>query len=808
MPKVGGGQGAAGQGGLLARLPVSAQSLVGQDPLEKLKPYIFHGVDLQLPQGSSNAIGTCPFCGREGKFRVLVSTGQWNCVVCRTGTYKGGGNAYTFLRLLWEQSISLLEENSPKYSLLAQHRKLLSPSTLRKWGVVESSLTAEWLVPGFGRDEKSGQPSLRQLYRYVQDTKSGKWSLLATAGLPHQVFGLPLLTAKTKGKTQEIEICEGPWDGMTLWEALRQSGDNSRQVLAVPGSNSFSESWLPIFEGAKCCLMYDSDHPKLLCRKCKKSYSMVEHKACPTCGVEGTPPIVQPAGYLGMQRVSRKLLHSRTPPREVCYLKWGENGYRKDKPSGYDVRDFLSEGKGLSGRSARLKLLTARVEPIPEEWKDQGRSNGIVLPPGSAFTSPPGTNGTVDSVSRFIEIKPCHSWAELVNTWRKPMKWTEGLDRALSVMLSCVISTKIVGDPLWMKILGPAGCGKSVLCEALSTNRTYIAPVSSLTGFYSGYKTDRKGEEDNGLIPKIQGKTMVTKDGDTLLQLGSGLSKVLAQARDLYDGTAQTHYGNQMGRAYSGVRMTWLLCGTSSLRQIDQSELGERFLDCVIMEEIDPELEDEILWRLANRADRGMSHIADGKIQTQYSPEMVKAMELTGGYVQYLRENAQQLLSSISATELMLRKCITYGKFVAYIRARPSARQDESAERELATRLVSQHVRLAKCLAAVLGRKSLDEEVMRRVRQTALDTARGKTLEICHYLAKSSEMGVETRALSIYLGEDEVKLRQLLRFLRKIGAAEIYTPTLGRGIRGKSKWRLTARLREIYWKVYSQGGPK
>jgi len=56
---------------------------------------------------------------------------------------------------------------------------------------------------------------------------------------------------------------------------------------------------------------------------------------------------------------------------------------------------------------------------------------------------------------------------------------------------------------------------------------------------------------------------------------------------------------------------------------------------------------------------------------------------------------------------------LSLGKFVSYMRARPSDRQDELAEREFAARLVSQFARLAAFLCVVMNRTSVDDEVMR-----------------------------------------------------------------------------------------------
>ena len=62
------------------------------DVPEKLRPYTFHGVELDW-HGKEDAIGDCPFCGRERKFRVNVKTGLFRCLVCSEGSAKGGGNS-------------------------------------------------------------------------------------------------------------------------------------------------------------------------------------------------------------------------------------------------------------------------------------------------------------------------------------------------------------------------------------------------------------------------------------------------------------------------------------------------------------------------------------------------------------------------------------------------------------------------------------------------------------------------------------------------------------------------------------------
>lgn len=435
--------------------------------------------------------------------------------------------------------------------------------------------------------------------------------------------------------------------------------------------------------------------------------------------------------------------------------------------------------------SQRLKELLGLLYPAPSEWLKTS-SNGHN-----------GSNSKTTGEGGGLECTPCSNYTLIVGAWEKAVKWTPGLDHAMAAMLAAVASTRTLGDQLWLKVIGPASCGKSTLCEAISLNKTYVYSKSTIRGFHSGYKTDGGGDgEDNSMIPSINGKTLVTKDGDTLLQ-SPNLSQILSEARDLYDCTSRTHYRNKMGKDYEGIRMTWLLCGTNSLKTIDQSELGERFLDVVIMDGIDDALEDEILVMAADQADRGLSLEADENTSTHYDPALATAMQLTGGYVNWLRENATNVLSTITMSHWAKNKCAKLGKFIAHMRARPSIRQEEVAEREFAARLVKQLVRLAKCLALVLNKRDVDAEVIARVRQVALDTSRGKTLAMASHLYDKPE-GMHASTMSMYVSLPEEKTKALLRFLKVIGVTELYEPDPVGGIKQKPRWRLTKRMFNLY----------
>lgn len=432
----------------------------------------------------------------------------------------------------------------------------------------------------------------------------------------------------------------------------------------------------------------------------------------------------------------------------------------------------------LASRIRRLGELLALVTVVPLEWLREPSS------------------GSGENVLKPVE---CRSYVKLVESWEEALEWSPGLDKALSVMLASITSTKSVGEQLWIKLLGPASCGKSTLSESVSVARKYVYPKDTFTGLTSGYQTDADGSENLSLADKLKNKTLIITDGDTLLQLPN-LGQVLSQLRAFYSRNIRSQYKNKMSHDHEGISTTIIICGTNSLKKLDTSELGERFLDCVIMDRIDEDLEEDVLWRVADRADENMGIEADGKVENQYEPELVTAMQLTGGYVEYLRENATELLKGVTISRKYKKSCIRLGQFIAYMRARPAGRGQEKSEREFGARLVNQLVRLAKCLAVVLNKSEVDDKVINRVREVSLDTARGQTLEMAAHLYDMNKTGSEVIGVALAISRGPASTAKLLWFLREIGVVD-RSRKKTKGVTQTWKWRLTDTLYKLYEEV-------
>ena len=297
--------------------------LVKEEP-EGLRVYSFHGLDLQSASNGNESIGTCPFCGREGKFYINVTSSKFRCVVCNHS-----GNQYVFLREL--HKISLQHTQDDDWKELAENRKLIDYTSLKDWGVCKSAITDKWLVPGFNAEGK-----LNNLYRYDYNSASKRMMLYLTPTLGHQLFGVNLYSPKKSS----IYLTEGIWDAVALWEILRTTkytpeegykptGNieasllSNASVVSIPVAQVFNDDWVTIFSGKDVMLMGQNDH-KLIRNERE----------------------IPPASRSGMVKIAHRLQEAKHPPRSIRWLQYGSpetEGIDYNRKHGYDIRDYLSE---------------------------------------------------------------------------------------------------------------------------------------------------------------------------------------------------------------------------------------------------------------------------------------------------------------------------------------------------------------------------------------------------------------------------------------------------------------------------------
>lgn len=763
-----------------------------KDVPEKLRPYIFYGVDLNVDEVQSQ--GECPFCGRR-KLGIKTEDGQFRCVACETS-----GNIYTFIARLHSDA---LKATDPKTHLhdIAEERGL-DAEVMHSLGICVSPLTGELLVPGYNREGK-----MSNLYKTYQS--DGKWHVLAAPKpLKLTPFGINKLLEHPN--VEKLHVTEGLWDWVAWYTALRSvrkaKGDTliktvditrtlykDTAVIGVPGSGNFDPAWFVYLEGRDVTLLYDNDHPKRFAADHAKAGELQPNPNDPSNTVR--------PGWDGMQRVCKLANSSKTPPAGLSCVFWNradrlpepiakdsrspisavsQPGHHPELPDGFDLRDALLAGPALT---------------IP--WV-LGLCDAVAISPKEKDDAP------------GVEPLPCESYDELVKHYRELLHFTPDMEATLAVMLSVVLSTEMPESQLWLRVIGPPGSGKTTLADAICAAREYVLPNSKLTGFHSGYVDyDAQGNrnENASLLFEFDGKTVVQKDGDTLLT-SPQLAMIMGEMRDIYDGSASVRYRNKVKTEFSNLRMTYVLCGTRALRGMNRSQLGERFVDVEIMDQ-DADRRPFLQRASANMYASLVAHmkskqVANGAAEDAGHLSESKSTLLkryTCGYIHFLKNHFHTLkIPTIDrATDSAIHDI---AEFVGYMRAKVEREGNDITYRpevELATRLTQQLNKLPFCLALVLQRPSVDDRVMAIVRKVARDTANGFQLEVTNSLAKHPE-GASVHQLCFDLNLPETNMRRLLPDMQEFKIVQRKVSPNNSGQRGRDRhlWQLTPYMRKLW----------
>jgi hypothetical protein len=437
----------------------------------------------------------------------------------------------------------------------------------------------------------------------------------------------------------------------------------------------------------------------------------------------------------------------------------------------------------MDQRIQRVGELLSMLEPVPADW---------LVGVEEEKAKREGSNEPLKSL-------PCTDYFTLLAAWRVALEWRPEMDDVLSVMLAVALSTEQVGDQLFLQVIGDAGGGKTRFCEGMLVSFKCLL-LESITGFYSGYN-DGTGK-DYSFIARANRKCWITPEGDLMMK-NPKFHEIMAQQRRIFDGSiGATFKTKDKDTKYTGLRTPWIMAGTPAMLTGDQAQLGDRFLR-IFIKSPDDEGTKAILKSVVGTAIRSVRQTSNGMPESQLEKNLCKAYQLTGGYVNWLVSNAENLLVRLRVDEEMLeRVCPKMGEFVAKMRARPlPGDKDIETSSEMPTRLTHQFVRLACCIAVVLNKQEIDSEVMRRVTKVAVDTSRGVGLDIVRQLYKHRE-GMCADGISVIASREKYTVRRMLDFYRKQRVVERFEEKHERA-RGIWKWRLTERMRALYEEIFS-----
>jgi len=525
------------------------------------------------------------------------------------------------------------------------------------------------------------------------------------------IFG----SADIRNKT-EIWIAEGVWDCLALRELFQQIDVEDADVVAVPGADTFWPKWAGFFNNRRVFVAYDADGLK-----------------------------AKFAAQKGMQKVQGIL---RGAAKELHFVHWPEG-----LPEGYDIRDLYHD-KGKKAFRLLQKYMQKEPPKVPEKQ---------VLTRKKRKKKP-----------KRKKAKPI-SRARLIKEYQKWLYMTNDEVEILDVIFGAMYANRMEGDPLWLFVVGPPGCGKTELLMTLSKS-DFVYPSTTLTTAALISGAQLKDGADPSLLPQLDGLVWVIKDFTTILSMPFiAVAEIFGILRDAFDGKIKKVFGTGVVRDYESK--FGIIAGvTHHINAFHQNTtVGERFLRY------------------------NMRH----KAQSAGSAALITAAMDNINVEDTMREALQKVakravdkeaLEIPDITEYWKKHIIPLAQWISHMRGavmrdRYSDEIIYSPAAEIGTRVAKQLTKLAMGIAMFRGEREIGEEVYRTVIRVARDTApdRAELIAKRLYLSKqpitASRLSYKSK-LEVGTVRKVLRDMRLLRIVDKLGEHS-------------QQWVLTAKMRKM-----------
>jgi hypothetical protein len=392
------------------------------------------------------------------------------------------------------------------------------------------------------------------------------------------------------------------------------------------------------------------------------------------------------AGDVGAEKAQKELTGTA---KEISFVNWPDT-----LPTGYDLRDFVAEKLPELGAQECLKQLEALRESAPRRSADRKKS-----------AEKPKAGKLAASIQ------------EVMAAFERRMKMTDDLRNALRMSLAVVLSNDISGDPLWVYLVGPPGCGKTMILSSLAGSdrcelRSTLTPHSLVSGWQGS-------GGDPSLIPKLSGLTLIAKDFTEVLSMQKpAQDEVFSTLRGAYDGTVLKSFGNGVERRYDDCRFSLLAGVTNVIHAHRGASLGERFLKLSIAA-VSGQAADELIEAAVHAI--GQEKEAEEELRQVVASFLTKKLDPKA--LPRLTVKQGKRLTALVQLTAVLRAAVERDQRSGDMLYRPGP--------ETGTRLAKQLAKMAMCLAAVDGdRGEVGNRAFAMVEKMAKDTAHGFYLDI------------------------------------------------------------------------------
>jgi len=436
----------------------------------------------------------------------------------------------------------------------------------------------------------------------------------------------------------------------------------------------------------------------------------------------------------------------------IKYLHWPD-----EMPSGFDVRDWI------------CRTAVERKKP-KTAWR---KLKALFL------DEPRKTSHTAGEEPSEDSERPISNKALI----KKYKKWLKMKDyRIVEILYGAVFANRLEGDPIWLFVVGPPGCGKSEMIMSMSGSKIVYA-LTSLTqnSLISGAIYHKEGE-DPSLLPKLNNKILAIKDFTALNTMHpAARDDIFGQLRDIYDGTASKRYGTGVTKSYKDIHFGIIAGVTPSIEKIasQNAALGARFLKVRMSSE--KKSEEDIVRRAMrniNRETRMRRQLASAAARALRRPMPSRVPEIP--------EDIETKLIYVAQFAAAMRGVVEKERYSGEVQYKPMT--------EIATRLAKQLAKLAIGIAIFHKRRRITEVEFEMVKQVAKDTAPDRVEEIIKTIWENCPTKDDTIRTRDLAAKTHFPIATISRVL---GNLELLKVVSRYGTAMKHEWTLRKRIRKI-----------